>query len=86
MCYEDIGINGLTLSDRPAFSRMQADINAGVVQRVIVRSESRIGRNTAEVIGWISGLKAKGVAFIATVHPALPDGALADMMKACKTL
>ena len=72
VCYEDIGFNGLTFAGRPSFQRMQKDIDAGKVQTVIARNESRIGRNTAEVVGWLFGLRSKGVEFIATAHPAAP--------------
>jgi len=69
VCYEDIGFNGLALTGRPSFQGMQKDIDAGNVQMVIVRSLDRIGRNTAEVVGWLSGLRSKGIEFIAAVHP-----------------
>lgn len=71
-CYDDTGFSGLAFTARPGFQRLQEDINAGKVQRVIVKNESRIGRNTAEVIRWISSLQAKGIQLIATAHPAFP--------------
>ena len=69
VCYEDIGFNGLALTGRPSFQGMQKDIDAGNVQTVIVRSLDRIGRNTAEVVGWLFSLRSKGVEFMTTVHP-----------------
>lgn len=59
--YEDFGCSGLTLTDRPAFQRMQKDIENGRIQTVIVSNISHIGRNMWEVLSWISRVRAKGV-------------------------
>lgn len=47
--YLDNGWSGLNF-ERPAFSRLEADIQAGLVRTVIVRSIDRIGRNSFDVI------------------------------------
>jgi DNA invertase Pin-like site-specific DNA recombinase len=69
--YEDDGVSGLTMHDRPAFKQMQASIESGEIERVIVRSLSRIGRNTYDVYRWLSELQARDVEFIAANTPAL---------------
>lgn len=63
--YMDNGYSGLNY-DRPAFSRLEADIQAGRVGAVIVRNVDRIGRNTFETAHWIEQLRKKGIPFIAT--------------------
>ena len=62
--FEDIGFSGRRMKDRPAFQALQSAIDAGEVRRVIVRSFSRIGRDTTEVIRWIAKLHAQGVEVI----------------------
>ena len=63
--YMDNGYSGLNY-DRPAFSRLEADIQAGRVGAVIVRNVDRIGRNVLETTHWIEQLRKKGVAFLTT--------------------
>lgn len=67
--YEDNGVSGLAFPDRPALRKLQADIEAGGVERVIVRSLSRVGRNTGDVYRWLTELDARGVAFICLDFP-----------------
>ena len=62
--YIDNGYNGNTL-DRPAFLKMDADIKAGKVEAVIVRSIDRVARNFMLAENWISGLEKSNVKFIA---------------------
>lgn len=61
--YMDNGYSGLNY-DRPAFSRLEADIQAGIVEAVIVRDVTRIGRNILDTVQWIERLRDKGIAFI----------------------
>ena len=57
--FEDDGCNGIN-DVRPAFARMNADIAAGRVARVLARSVSRLGRNTTEVLEWARAAQAQG--------------------------
>lgn len=66
--YLDNGYSGLRF-DRPAFSRLNADIQAGNIQAVLVKSVDRIGRGFIDVGNWIDGLEKKGVAFITADYP-----------------
>lgn len=69
VCYADNGFSGLRFDNRPAFGRLNAAIDAGEINVVIVRNHTRIGRNFIEVDAWIDGLAAKGVEFITTDYP-----------------
>ena len=61
--YIDNGFNGLNFN-RPSFKKLNTDINAGKIDRVIVLSISRLGRNTVEVLKWVDRVKTKGVSVI----------------------
>jgi DNA invertase Pin-like site-specific DNA recombinase len=50
--YTDNGYSGLNL-DRPAFTRMQSDIDIGIVQTIIVKDLSRISRNMIDMLEWL---------------------------------
>ena len=62
--YLDNGYAGNTL-DRPAFARMTADINAGEIDTVIIKSIDRIARNYVLADQWLKGLTARDTRFIA---------------------
>jgi len=66
--YEDNGFSGLTLI-RPAFNELQADIQAGRVSTVIVKSASRVGRNMIDVMKWVWDITELGVDFISLIDP-----------------
>lgn len=75
-CYEDNGVNGLTL-DRPGFRRMESDIQAGKISIVMVKDISRIGRDILQTLGWIGAITANGIKLISVndlgTLPALPE-------------
>jgi DNA invertase Pin-like site-specific DNA recombinase len=50
--YVDNGCSGLSL-DRPAFTRLQADIAAGLVKTVIVKDIGRISRDAFMLCDWM---------------------------------
>ena len=60
--YSDNGYNGLTF-DRPAFMRMESDIEAGEIGMVISRDLSRISRNTLDTFDWLGRIKRSGIMF-----------------------
>ena len=61
--YIDNGASGLNLN-RPALREMEADIDAGAVNTVVVQSISRIGRNFIETDRWIRDLEERGIDLI----------------------
>lgn len=65
--YQDNGYSGLDF-ERPAFSAMQKDIQAGNINRVLVVDISRIGRNHQLVFDWIYEMS------LAKIAVDMPDG------------
>jgi len=61
LVYKDNGHSGLSFH-RPAFMKMQKDIQNGTIGKIIAKDLSRIGRNTTQVMNWLDELKQKGVA------------------------
>ena len=52
--YADVGVSGLTL-DRPGFNALKADIEAGNIDKLIIKDITRIGRDmflTGQFIEW----------------------------------
>ena len=68
----DNGESGSNLR-RPAMNRLNADIEAGLIDAVYVHSLPRIGRNVFEVLNWLDGLRDKGITVKAV------DGSLDDV-------
>ena len=58
--YSDNGYSGLRL-DRPAFTQMDNDIMAGLIDTVIIRDFSRISRNTFDAFDWLERIQHCGV-------------------------
>jgi DNA invertase Pin-like site-specific DNA recombinase len=75
--YVDNGFNGLNY-DRPAFTQMNNDINAGIVDVVLVNDVSRIGRNSIEIHYLINTFMEKGTTFI-SVSDGLDDKSINEM-------
>ncbi|MDR2167029.1 MAG: recombinase family protein [Clostridiales bacterium] len=61
--YVDNGYNGLGFN-RHAFSRLEADINAGLVGTVLVKDISRVSRNYKDIFAWFDSIRKTGVLFI----------------------
>jgi len=61
--YVDNGAGGNAL-DRPAFNKMNADIESGKIGAVIVRDIARISRDSAKCLDWINSVKSKDVTVI----------------------
>jgi len=58
--FVDNGESGSSLS-RPAMNRLNADIEAGLIDAVYVHSLCRIGRNYIEVDKWLYKMQNKGI-------------------------
>lgn len=61
--YMDNGESGLDFK-RPAFFRMEADIQAGKIGKVIFSDIPHIGRDTIEIAKWIDSLRKRNIEFI----------------------
>ncbi len=63
--YEDCGFTGRN-TNRPAFQKMLADIEQGLIECVIVKDHSRLGRNSIDTIYYIDEyFPLRGVRYIA---------------------
>jgi len=60
--YVDNGASGLNFN-RPGFSQMNKDIDAGKIHVIIAQSIDRFGRNIADTMQWINRTAEKGVDF-----------------------
>ena len=66
--YSDNGFSGFDF-ERPAFSKLEAAIQAGEIEAVIVRDESRISRNIFATAQWIERHRDKGIIFVSADLP-----------------
>lgn len=62
--YADAGITGTSIDKRDEFKRMIADCREGKIKRVLVKSVSRFGRNTTELLETTRELKDLGVVVV----------------------
>ena len=58
--YVDNGASGRNL-DRPGFCQMEADIQTGRIQSVLVSDVSRIGRDLWQTTTWIENATKNGI-------------------------
>jgi site-specific DNA recombinase len=65
--YVDKGASGNTL-DRPAFNQLNADIDAGEIDTVVVENLSRISRNVGDLLNWVDNVKQKGVSLVSVIE------------------
>ncbi len=59
--YADWGISGTKAESRKEFMRMIEDCRAGKINRVLVKSISRFGRNTVDTLKYIRELRELGI-------------------------
>ena len=59
--YSDWGVTGTNAEARKNFMRMIADCRAGKINRILVKSISRFGRNTVDTLKYIRELKELGI-------------------------
>lgn len=60
--YADEGITGTKVDKRTEFLRMIKDAEAGKIDLILVKSISRFGRNTVDILNYIRKLKALNIA------------------------
>ena len=76
--YADEGLTG-TKENRPEFQRLLADCRAGKIDLVIVKSISRLARNTVTMLATVRELKALGIDVLfekENIHSMSGDGEL----------
>jgi len=61
--YSDNGYNGLNFN-RPAFMQMENDIQAGLIDAIIIKDVSRISRNHLHFGKWLDDMRNKNVKVI----------------------
>jgi DNA invertase Pin-like site-specific DNA recombinase len=86
--YLDNGYSGNNLC-RPAFAQMEADINLGKIDTIIVSCISRIARDYSLMEDWIAKARAKGIHLIALDGSHDPPPAfleIASLLKGRKRL
>ena len=84
--YQDDGYTG-TNFDRPAFRRMEADINQGKVNCVMVKDLSRFGRDYIEMGRYLEkAFPSQGVRFIAVNDHVDSERGRYDMLLPMKNL
>lgn len=59
--YADEGITGTFIEKRKDFKRMIHDCERGLIDRILVKSISRLARNTTECLETVRMLKAHGI-------------------------
>lgn len=80
--YTDNGESGLTL-DRPGLRQMEAAIETGDIQAVLVKDFTRLGRDMWHVLRWRNTLTHKGVTVLSPQEP--PETLTSEMLDSlCK--
>ncbi len=59
--YADEGLTGTEMQNRQELGRLMQDCKSGKIDRIIVKSVSRLSRNTEELIFTVRTLKSLGV-------------------------
>ena len=62
--YADEGISGTSTKHREQFNRLMDDCRAGLIDRVLVKSASRLARNTADALASVREMKSLGVTVV----------------------
>lgn len=62
--YEDAGISGGTVKDRPALLRLLKDAQGGKFNVLIIHRLSRFGRNARELLNNVEQLNQVGIEFL----------------------
>ena len=59
--YADRGISGTCKANRTEFMRLLADCDAGKIDKILVKSVSRMARNTVDMLETVRDLREKGI-------------------------
>jgi DNA invertase Pin-like site-specific DNA recombinase len=81
--YCDNGYHGLNI-DRPAFSELNKAIDAGEITAVLMKSISRIARDSFLIHDWLEYVHKKGVKFIAADDSHTPPPFITEVAQIMK--
>ena len=59
--YADEGVSGTSLKNRTGFNHLMDDCRLGLIDRILVKSSSRMARNTVDFLSAVRELKSLGV-------------------------
>jgi len=83
--YADIGQNGLTL-DRPALNTLNADIEAGHIEKLVIQDVSRLARGFILAETFIEWAQAQDVEIISIMDGELTSSLYADVIAQYRSL
>ena len=78
--YADWGVTGTRADSRKEFMRMIEDCRAGKINRILVKSISRFGRNTVDTLKYIRELRELGISVFFETQNIDTMSAKGDMM------
>lgn len=78
--YADEGISGTSIKHRAELNRLMEDCRAGMIDRILVKSASRMARNAVDLLTIIRELKSIGVAVQFEKEQFDTDSATGEMM------
>ena len=78
--YADEGISGTSIKHRAELNRLMEDCRAGMIDRILVKSASRMARNTVDLLTIIRELKSIGVTVQFEKEQFDTDSATGEMM------
>ena len=59
--YADEGVSGTSLKNRTGFNHLMDDCRLGLIDRILVKSSSRMARNSLDFLSAVRELKSLGV-------------------------
>ena len=78
--YADEGISGTSIKHRAELNRLMEDCRAGMIDRILVKSASRMARNTVDLLTLVRELKSIGVTVQFEKEQFDTDSATGEMM------
>ena len=78
--YADEGISGTSIKHRAELNRLMEDCRAGMIDRILVKSASRMARNTVDLLTLVRELKSIGVTVQFEKEQFDTEGATGEMM------
>ena len=79
-CYEDAGISGKSMDNRPAFQEMLAEIKAGNIDAIVVYKIDRLSRSLLDFAKLMEILRRHNVDFISVTQEFDTSTAMGKLM------